>query len=201
MLWVAGPRASSASAIPSKAAAIAADITEHTVRVKSAVSRISTYQGLGDLDLFDVEYWSLEQAKLGKKKAPPLQGQVAVVTGGTGAIGVGVASVLKNAGAEVVITDIRSVDEVAARLGVTGVEMDVTDEASVARAFDQICARFGGVDIVVPNAGIAVSGLHRVADGRPGARPDGRQLPRRVPGRARGRPHPQAARARVATSS
>jgi len=141
-----------------RAAAIAADIFEHTLQVKSVVNGYSSYKGLGELDLFDVEYWSLEQAKLGKRASAPLEGQVALITGGTGAIGIGVASVLKAAGAEVVITDVRNVEQVAADIGVTGMEMDVSSATSVKNAMMRICEQSGGIDILVPNAGIAVAG-------------------------------------------
>jgi NAD(P)-dependent dehydrogenase (short-subunit alcohol dehydrogenase family) len=83
---------------------------------------------------------------------------VALITGGTGAIGVGVASVLKAAGAEVVITDVRNIEQVAADIGVTGMEMDVTSATSVKNAMMRICEQSGGIDILVPNAGIAVAG-------------------------------------------
>src|SRR5207253_10227806 len=71
-----------------KDAAIAADIAEHTLRIKAAAEAIGRYEPLGDAELFDMEYWSLEQAKLGKEVEKPLSRQVALVTGAGGAIGV-----------------------------------------------------------------------------------------------------------------
>src|SRR5207249_4091063 len=70
-----------------KDARIAADIAEHTLRAKALANSIGRYTPLPDADLFDMEYWSLEQAKLGRAKESPLAGQVALVTGGAGAIG------------------------------------------------------------------------------------------------------------------
>ena len=142
-----------------KAAAIAADLAEHTLLTKVASRGLGAYQGLGELDLFDMEYWSLEQAKLGQGKPKELHGQVAVITGGGGAIGEGVARILLNAGASVALLDIdpELVAAAAARLGgaTLAVTADVTDEASMTAAMDAVCARFGGVDMVVPNAGLA----------------------------------------------
>lgn len=140
------------------AAKIVADIYEHTISVKLKVNQLSSYQGLPQEDLFDVEYWSLEQAKLGKLAPKPLQGQVALISGAAGAIGIGIAKVLKQAGAEVIVTDISNSKELADELGVYGWDMDVSSENSVAASFSKAISEFGGLDIVVPNAGIAVSG-------------------------------------------
>lgn len=148
-----------------KDAAIAADITEHTLRTKRLAQALGRYEALPDSDLFDMEYWSLEQAKLGKARPLPLEGQVVLVTGGAGAIGAGVAEVCAGAGAHVVLADRDGarVGTVAADLerrfgagSALGVTLDVCDEASVRAGFDAACTRFGGVDVVVPNAGVAL---------------------------------------------
>ncbi|HEY1259767.1 MAG TPA: SDR family oxidoreductase, partial [Stellaceae bacterium] len=119
-------------------------------------------ESIGESDLFDIEYWSLEQAKLGQGEAKPLQGQVAVVTGGAGTIGLATARSLARAGAETVVLEIdRAAAETAAgALGGTalGLECDVTDPAAVRHAFDRVAVAFGGVDIVVSNAGAAFQG-------------------------------------------
>ena len=147
-----------------KDAAIAADIAEHTLRIKDAAEAIGRYEPLDESDLFDVEYWSLEQAKLGKETEKPLSRQVALVTGAAGAIGVAICIELAKAGAHVVLTDIDpdaldrargKVAAVAGRSACTAVRLDVTDEDSVAAGFDHACRTFGGVDILVANAGIA----------------------------------------------
>ena len=111
-----------------------------------------------------MEYWSLEQAKLGKKTPPPLAGRVAFITGAGGAIGCGIADELLGAGCHVYLTDVDDarLDAVATRLRethgaarlATG-RMDVTDTASVTAAVGDCVRRFGGIDVVVPNAGIA----------------------------------------------
>jgi len=147
-----------------KDAQIAADITEHTLRIKAVAEEVGRYVPLDDGDLFDMEYWSLEQAKLGKEVEKPLARQVALVTGAAGAIGVAVATELARAGAHVLLTDVDEpglerararVAKVAGASACTTVVANVTDEASTEAAFAHACRTFGGVDIVVPNAGIA----------------------------------------------
>lgn len=145
-----------------KAARIAADIAEHTLRVKAAAAGLGAFVPLGDGELAAMEYWPLELNKLGAAKEPLLAGQIALVTGAAGAIGCGVIEALLDNGACVFATDVDG-----ARLAVvaerfpahraqlaTGVA-DVTDPAAVAALFADCCAVFGGVDCVVPNAGIA----------------------------------------------
>ena len=142
-----------------KAASVVGDIAEHTLLTKIASAHLGDYEALTPLELFDMEYWPLEQAKLAGKTPRELEGQVAVITGGGGAIGEGVAKVLMEAGAEVALLDIDStlVEAAAARLGggVLPLAADVTSEASMAEAMEAVCRRFGGLDILVPNAGIA----------------------------------------------
>jgi len=146
-----------------KDARIAADIAEHTLRAKALANSIGRYTPLPDADLFDMEYWSLEQAKLGKAKESPLAGQVALVTGGAGAIGFAIAKKLIEAGAHVVLADLAR-DRLDAAVGeldpgaaglAAGVVLDVTDERSVAGGFATACRLYGGVDVLVLNAGIA----------------------------------------------
>ncbi|HJQ82951.1 MAG TPA: SDR family NAD(P)-dependent oxidoreductase, partial [Candidatus Binatia bacterium] len=144
-------------------ARIAADIAEHTLRAKALANAIGRYTALSDTDLFDMEYWTLEQAKLGKAQEAVLAGQVALVTGAAGAIGFGVCRKLIEAGAHVLVTDVAAERVEAAvadldpkRRGLAaGVVMDVTDEASVAAGFAAAARLYGGVDTLVLNAGVA----------------------------------------------
>ncbi len=147
-----------------KDARIAADITEHTLVTKALAHAAGKYEALDEADLFDMEYWSLEQAKLGKSKPRALDGQVALVTGGAGAIGIGIGDACAAAGALVVLADLdleraQSAAELLSKKHghgrIIGLSMDVTSEESVRRGFDSVCRQFGGVDLVVPNAGIA----------------------------------------------
>jgi rhamnulose-1-phosphate aldolase/alcohol dehydrogenase len=143
-----------------KAASVAADLAETTVEVVTAAERIGRFESLSEEDLFDMEYWSLEQAKLGKAVENPLARQVAVVTGGAGAIGHAVARTLREAGAEVALLDLDTdrLADAARGIGALGVPCDVTDDASVAAAFERVVLAYGGVDLVVSNAGAAWQG-------------------------------------------
>lgn len=155
-----------------KAASIAADIACHTLRTKALSEALGKYEALPPGEIFEMEYWSLEQAKLGKQKRAPLAGQVALVTGAAGAIGFGICESLLQAGAHVVLTDrdqeglARVTGLLAPKYGksvLLALAMDVTDAASVDGAFAAACAHFGGIDVVVPNAGIAyVAPLHEI---------------------------------------
>ena len=146
-----------------KEARIAADIAEHNIKTKIWASMIGHYAGLPESDMFDMEYWSLEQAKLGRRNPDPLEGQVALITGGAGAIGEGIAKTVLAAGGAVMLTDIdpERLSAVAARLAsdrCETVEADVSNAVEVRAAFRQTALSFGGVDLVVANAGVAVAG-------------------------------------------
>jgi rhamnose utilization protein RhaD (predicted bifunctional aldolase and dehydrogenase)/NAD(P)-dependent dehydrogenase (short-subunit alcohol dehydrogenase family) len=145
-----------------KDAAIAADIAENTVEVIEAAERTSSYQSISEEDQFDVEYWSLEQAKLGKAAEKPLARQVAVITGGGSGIGAATAKAFATQGAEVALLDRdgEAAARVANQIGghALGLACDVTDAGAVRRAFDAVVQKFGGVDIVISNAGAAWQG-------------------------------------------
>lgn len=145
-----------------KDAAIAADIAENAVAVITDAEAIGTYACISEADMFDVEYWSLEQAKLGKAAEKSLARQVAVVTGGGSGIGAATAKAFAKAGAEVAILDrdLAAADAIAKQIGGTALALacDVTKAEDVRRAFDAVVARFGGVDIAVSNAGAAWQG-------------------------------------------
>jgi rhamnose utilization protein RhaD (predicted bifunctional aldolase and dehydrogenase)/NAD(P)-dependent dehydrogenase (short-subunit alcohol dehydrogenase family) len=143
-------------------ARIAADIAEAWVECITDAEAIGRFESITEADMFDCEYWPLEQAKLGKAAEKPLAGQIVAVTGAGGAIGAATARAFAAAGAEVALLD---VDEAAAAdeaktIGETAlaVRCDVTDAASVRAAFDKIVEAFGGLDIIVSNAGAAWQG-------------------------------------------
>jgi NAD(P)-dependent dehydrogenase (short-subunit alcohol dehydrogenase family) len=145
-----------------KDAAIAADIAENTVEVITDAEAIGEYKPICEFDMFEVEYWSLEQAKLGKSNEKALARQVAVITGGGSGIGAATAKAMARQGAEVAILD-RDLDAAKAVAKAAGgtalaVKCDVTDPISVRAAFDTVVSAFGGVDIVVSNAGAAWQG-------------------------------------------
>ncbi|HZK90219.1 MAG TPA: bifunctional aldolase/short-chain dehydrogenase [Stellaceae bacterium] len=143
-----------------KDAAIAADLAESWARTVTDAEAVGTFESLPEAELFEMEYWSLEQAKLGGAVEKPLAGQVAVVTGGAGTIGLATARALRAEGAEIALFDRAEADPEAAgkKFGGLGIACDVTDASAVAAAFARVVARFGGVDIVVSNAGAAWQG-------------------------------------------
>ncbi len=143
-------------------AVIARDITEHTLAVKAAAG---DYEGLPEEELFRMEYRTLQHAKLGlRQKTAVLRGHVALVTGAAGAIGAGICEGLLENGCLVAATDLpgepldRLVDELDAHFPgkIAGVALDVTDPVSVASAFSDVAGMWGGVDLVIPNAGVAL---------------------------------------------
>ncbi|HEX4301335.1 MAG TPA: bifunctional aldolase/short-chain dehydrogenase [Rhizomicrobium sp.] len=145
-----------------KDAAIAADIAENTVEVISDAEAIGEYKCISEADMFEVEYWSLEQAKLGKSAEKVLARQVCIITGGGSGIGAATAKAMAAEGAEIAILD-RDHDMAvkaakAIHKNALAIQCDVTDPVSVRAAFDKVVDAFGGVDIVVSNAGAAWQG-------------------------------------------
>lgn len=145
-------------------ARVTADIAEHTLKTQARAQAIGRYTGLPPDHLYDMEYRALQRMKLGSAGERPLERQVIVISGGAGAIGVAVAETCAAAGAHVAVTDLdeqrlsQAVHRVEQRWGagtVLGLTMDVTSEKSVTAGFDGIVRFFGGIDVVVPNAGIA----------------------------------------------
>jgi rhamnose utilization protein RhaD (predicted bifunctional aldolase and dehydrogenase)/NAD(P)-dependent dehydrogenase (short-subunit alcohol dehydrogenase family) len=143
-----------------KDAAIAADLAESWVATVTDAEAIGRFESLSEAELFEIEYWPLEQAKLGRGEEPPLAGQIALITGGAGTIGLATARAMRDAGAEIALLDRdrSGAERAAGELGGLGLGCDVTDRAAVRAAFDRAAERFGGVDIVVSNAGGAPQG-------------------------------------------
>jgi rhamnose utilization protein RhaD (predicted bifunctional aldolase and dehydrogenase)/NAD(P)-dependent dehydrogenase (short-subunit alcohol dehydrogenase family) len=147
---------------------IAADVGELCLETAREAESVGRFEPVSRPDLFDLEYWSLEQAKLAGVKSKPFTGQVALVTGGAGAIGAATAKAFARDGAHVVVVDLdgTAAEQVAKAIGnlSIGAACDVTDPASVRAAFDRAVATFGGVDIVVSNAGAAWEGAIATLD-------------------------------------
>ena len=144
-------------------AGIARDITAHTIGVKSTIGAMSRYEGLSERQLFDMEYRALQHNKLDSGEEPSLGRSIAIVTGAAGAIGAGIARVLLENGCHVAVTDLpgEQLDSLARELAgkhgarVIGVPLDVTDPDSVTRGFESVILEWGGVDLLVVNAGVA----------------------------------------------
>lgn len=148
-------------------ARISAEFYVNAINVMRGSSAVSTYVGLPEQEAFDIEYWLLEEAKLQRMPKPKsLAGQIAFITGGAGGIGKATAIRLLREGACVVLADIdepalaKANDELGKAFGkdfVRPVQLDVTDEAAVASAYATAAVEYGGVDILVSNAGISSS--------------------------------------------
>ena len=143
-----------------KNALVGADVIEATINVITNAEGIDAFEALSEEDLFDIEYWSLEQAKLTKIQEKPLTRQVAIVTGGASGLGLAVAEALKAEGAELALVDIseEALNREAKRLGALPVVCDVTSPEAVDAAVARVAAHFGGVDILISNAGAAFQG-------------------------------------------
>jgi short-subunit dehydrogenase/ribulose-5-phosphate 4-epimerase/fuculose-1-phosphate aldolase len=143
-------------------AAVTADLAESWAATLLAAESIGRFQPVGEDDTFDMEYWSLEQAKLGRSAEKPLARHVVVVTGGGGAIGAATARAFAAAGAELAVLDLHhdAALATAAACGgrALGLACDVTDPEQVRGAFARVLRRFGGLDIVISNAGAAWTG-------------------------------------------
>ena len=142
------------------AAAVAADLAETNIEVISDVEAMGTYEVIPEPDIFDIEYWSLEQAKLGKAAEKPLARRTVAITGGGSGIGAAAAKRFAAEGAAVAVIDLDgdAADAVAKPLGGIGIGCDVTDAQALNAAFDHIVETFGGLDILISNAGAAWQG-------------------------------------------
>ena len=141
------------------AAKIAGDLTETNAKVIASVEETSTYKFIPEKDIFDVEYWSLEQAKINKPKKI-LEGNVVVITGSTGTIGFETYKMFKSYGAEVVLLDynLERLKDLQSKIKELCIHCDVRNKKSVKKVFNQICEKYGGIDILISNAGTATNG-------------------------------------------
>ncbi|MDQ1570160.1 MAG: hypothetical protein QOF79_834 [Actinomycetota bacterium] len=145
-------------------ARVAGEFYINAINVMRGAEALSTYTPISDAEKFRIEYWALEEAKLQRLPKPkPLAGRIALVTGAASGIGKAIATRLASEGACVVIADLdlAKARDAAAELGNTdvaiGIEANVTDETAVQSAIDATLLAFGGLDIVVNNAGLSLS--------------------------------------------
>ncbi|KAJ55896.1 short-chain dehydrogenase [Actibacterium mucosum KCTC 23349] len=145
-----------------KAASAAADLAEQNIRVRAVGEDAGGFYPLNEKDQFDCEYWSLEQAKMGKGTPPPFQGKVVMVTGGAGAIGLATAKAFAAKGANILLVDMDqgALDKSLESLGKWHAThaADITVSGAAEAAVQAAIAAFGGLDILVSNAGSATGG-------------------------------------------
>ncbi len=141
-------------------AAITEDIYRHTIEIILRAERLGGYRSISAADAFDIEYWELEQAKLKRQGAPkPFAGEIALVTGAASGIGKACVASLLTRGAAVVGLDLNpAITTLHERIDFLGITCDVTDEAALADALEQTVRRFGGLDMLILNAGIFPAG-------------------------------------------
>ncbi len=137
-------------------ALIAGDVYRHSIPVITAAEQLGGYTPLGDVDLFAIEYWELEQAKLALAGKPPrFSGEIALVTGAASGIGRACVERLLAQGAAVIALDINpDLPTIFARPDVCTVVCDISDDAALSAAIDRGVCAFGGLDMLVLNAGI-----------------------------------------------
>jgi rhamnose utilization protein RhaD (predicted bifunctional aldolase and dehydrogenase)/NAD(P)-dependent dehydrogenase (short-subunit alcohol dehydrogenase family) len=138
-----------------KEALIVNDIYTHTIKIINLATELGGYKALPESDIFDVEYWELEQAKLKNDKTKPmLLGQVAIVTGAASGIGKATVETLLKNGATVVGLDINQDVILNKNINYFGVVCDLTNEKRVEESIYNITLKYGGIDILILNAGI-----------------------------------------------
>src|SRR5262249_1534833 len=143
-------------------AEIAADLAQCAVEIITDAEAVGRFESISEAEMFDMEYWPLEQAKLGTATDKPLSCEIAVITGDGGTIRAASGKAVAAAGGEGALLDCdeRAAADAAKAIGAStlAVKCDVTDAASVGEAFTRVVKAFGGVDIVVSNAGAAWQG-------------------------------------------
>lgn len=139
-----------------KSAAITADIYHHTMEIIQRATLLGGYQALSTEDIFNMEYWDLEQAKLSQGgKAPVFTGEVALVTGAASGIGKACVNSLLNRGAAVIALDIQPfIKTLHKTADFCGIQCDITNQKAFLQALETGIETFGGIDILILNAGV-----------------------------------------------
>jgi rhamnose utilization protein RhaD (predicted bifunctional aldolase and dehydrogenase)/NAD(P)-dependent dehydrogenase (short-subunit alcohol dehydrogenase family) len=141
-------------------ASMVGDIYRHTIKIIQQAEKLDQWQALSSQEIFNVEYWELEQAKLRVKGKPPaFQGEVTLITGAASGIGEACAKAMLQRGAAVVGFDRNpAITQLFSDQDFLGIQCDVTDTMALKQALSDTCLRFGGLDMLVLNAGIFPSG-------------------------------------------
>ena len=145
-----------------KSASIAADLAEQNVIVRDIGENFGGFYPIKEKDMFECEYWSLEQAKLGKGEPLKMQGKVVMITGGAGAIGLATAKAFSQLGASIFLVDkdkkmLRAAHRKLSKFD-GFLSCDVTKKGSARKAVEACTLQFGGLDILISNAGGATAG-------------------------------------------
>ena len=139
-----------------KDAKIAMDVGINSLSVILEATKFGEFRSIQEKEIFKMEYWPLELAKI-KPSTHKLKGHVTVITGGLGAIGYSTAKKFLREGSEVVLLDIIDPKNISLNVsGMTYIQCDITNENKVEKVFQQISQKFGGVDILISNAGFAI---------------------------------------------
>ncbi|OUL43213.1 short-chain dehydrogenase [Prochlorococcus sp. HOT_208_60] len=145
-----------------KAAKVVSDIGQSWIETILSAEKLGEFKPVSEQDIFDLEYWSLEQAKIGNKKIPSHAGFVTLVTGAGGTIGSEISKVFSKNGSEVICLDknLELATKTAKLCGnnALAIQCDVTNKKDVEETFKKIMANFGGLDILISNAGLAIPG-------------------------------------------
>ncbi len=161
LAWVEGVGAVGISA-NAKAASTASDLAEQGILAMTNGEDCGGFYPVSEEKLFDMEYWSLEQAKLGKGAPPKFQGKIVMITGGGGAIGLATAKAFAALGANIFLVDLEqsALDAALGALGSfhAGLALDITKKGAAEKATQACVKQFGGLDILVSNAGAAWTG-------------------------------------------
>uniref|UniRef100_Q3AQ31 Oxidoreductase, short-chain dehydrogenase/reductase family n=1 Tax=Chlorobium chlorochromatii (strain CaD3) TaxID=340177 RepID=Q3AQ31_CHLCH len=148
------------------AAAVNADIATCTATAILDAESVGSFESISEREAFDIEYWDMEQAKINKVYHGTFAGKVVMVTGGASGIGLATAKAFRQRGAELVVLDLsqEALDKAAEEIGGNPLTLtcNVTSRADIRAAYDAVCKRYGGVDVIVSNVGAAIQG--RIGD-------------------------------------
>ena len=136
------------------------DLAKANISTQLLAIKSGGFKPLSEKAIFDMEYWSLEQKKLGKKIVSEFSGKVVIITGGVGVIGLATALQFRKKGAEVVLIDInkKALDKIQEQYGIKGLACNLTNKKMVSQTLNQILKSYGVIHTLIMNSGIAIEG-------------------------------------------